>query len=64
MHALPGGNREGRQLMATGPWDQALLNEPVRRHARRLDLRARPSGAQSAAVRAEVFPGRASEAAR
>src|SRR5262249_41816601 len=41
-----------------------VVDGALRRHARRLDLRARPGGAQPAAVRAQVFPGGAGEAAR
>src|SRR5262249_58551018 len=50
---------DGNRALGSGVVDGAL-----RRHARRLDLRARPGGAQPAAVRTEVFPGGAGEAAR
>src|SRR5262249_59353913 len=64
MHALPGRDGEGRHADGNRALGPGAVNGAVRRHARRLDLRAGPSGAQSAAMRAEVFPGGAGEAAR
>src|SRR4029077_9146349 len=63
MHAMPGGNREGRHADGNRALGPGVVDGAIGRHARRLDLRAGPSGAQSAAVRAEVFPGGAGEAA-
>ena len=57
------GTEKAVKLMEQGPWDEALLTELVDADARRLDLRPRPGGAQSAAVRAEVFSRGAEEAA-
>ncbi len=57
------GTEKAAKLMAKGPWDEKLSGRAVRRHARCLDLRPRPGGAQSAGVRAEVFPGRTDQAA-
>ena len=55
VHALPGGNREGRQADGNRSVGQSVVDRAVGRDARRLDLRARPGGAQSAAERAEIF---------
>src|SRR5260221_148317 len=64
MHALPGRHREGRHADGNPALGPGVVDGALRRHARRLDLRARPGGAQPAAVRAEIFPGGAGEAAR
>ena len=50
------GTEKAVKLMEHGPWDAALLTELSDADARRLDLRPRPGGAQSAAMRVEVFP--------
>ena len=56
------GTEKAAKLMAKGPWNVALLDRTVHADARRLDLRSRPGGAESAAVRVEIFPRRAEEA--
>ena len=50
------GTEKAVKLMATGPWDEALLNELSDADARRLDLRPRPGGAQPAASVLKYFP--------
>ena len=50
------GTEKAVKLMATGPVERRPADGTFQRHARRLDLRPRPGGAQSAAVRAEIFP--------
>ena len=57
------GTEKAAKLMAAGPVGRGAADRAVRRDARRLDLRPRPGGAQPAAVRAEIFPGGADEAA-
>ena len=57
------GTEKAVKLMAQGPWNAALLTELSDADARRLDLRPRPGRAQSAAVRAEIFPRGTDEAA-
>ena len=57
------GTEKAVKLMATGPWDEALLNELSDRDARRLDLRPRPGGAEPAALRVQVFSRRTEQAA-
>ena len=57
------GTEKAVKLMEQGPWDAALLTELSDADARRLDLRPRPGRAESAAVRAEVFP-RGTDASR
>ena len=42
------GTEKAAHLMAHGPWDPALLDELSAADARRLDLRPRPGGAESA----------------
>ena len=42
------GTQKARMLMERGDWDAALLEELAPGDARRLDLRARPGGDQSA----------------
>src|SRR5262249_22030519 len=64
MHALPGGNREGRHADGNRALGSGVVDGALRRHARRLDLRAWPGGAQPVAVCVEVFSGGAGEAAR
>src|SRR5262249_45744791 len=64
MHALPRRHREGRHADGNRALGSGVVNGALRRHARRLDLRARPGGAQPAAVRTQVFPGGAGKAAR
>ena len=44
------GTEKAAKLMATGPWDEALLTELSDADARCLDLRPRPGGAEPAAV--------------
>ena len=57
------GSEKAVKLMEKGPWDAALLTELSDADARCFDLRARPGGAEPAAVRAEIFPRGADEAA-
>ena len=57
------GTEKAAHLMANGPWDPALLDELVRPDARRLDLRARPSRAESVAFCAKILSGRTDQAA-
>ena len=57
------GTEKAVKLMEQGPWDPALLTELSDADARRLDLRPRPGRAESAAVRAEIFPRRTDQAA-
>ena len=52
------GTEKAAKLMATRSLERGLAGRALRHHPRRLDLRARPGGAQSAAVRAEIFPRR------
>ena len=56
MHAVPGRHREGRQADGNRTMERGVVERAVGRHARRLDLRPRPGGAESAAVRVQVFP--------
>ena len=57
------GTEKAAKLMEQGPWDAAPADRAVRPDARRVDLRPRPGRAESAAVRAEIFPRRTEEAA-
>ena len=50
------GNGEGRQADGNRSVGRGVVDRAVGRDARRLDLRARPGGAQPAAERAEIFP--------
>ena len=50
------GTEKAVKLMEQGPWERGVAERAVGRHARRLDLRPRPGGAESAALRVEVFP--------
>ena len=63
MHALPRRHREGREADGERPMGRRRCSTSSPPHARRLDLRARPGGAQSAAECAKVFSGRADQAA-
>ena len=57
------GTEKAVKLMEQGPWNPALLTELSDADARRLDLRPGPGRAQSAVVRAEIFPRGIVEAA-
>ena len=57
------GTEKAVKLMAAGPVGRGAADRAVDADARRLDLRPRPGGAESAAVRAEVFPRGTDEAA-
>src|SRR5688500_30197 len=55
MHALPGRHREGGEIDAAGALGCGAADRAFHRHARRLDLRPRPGGAQPASLRAQIF---------
>ena len=57
------GTEKAVKLMAAGPVERNAAERALDRDARRLDLRARPGGAQSAAERDQAFPGRPEKAA-
>ena len=57
------GTEKAVKLMEQGPWNPGAADRAVDADARRLDLRPRPGRAQSAVVRAEIFPRGADEAA-
>ena len=63
VHALPGRHRKGGQADGAGPLGPCATDGTLGRHARRLDLRPRPGGAQSASLRAKVFSRRTEQAA-
>ncbi len=56
VHALPGRHRKGGQADGAGPVGRQPADGTFHRHARRFDLRPRPGGAESAALRAKIFP--------
>ena len=58
------GTEKAVKLMEAGPWNEASVERALDGDARRLDLRARPGRAQSAAERDQAFPGRPEKAAR
>src|SRR5262249_34586648 len=64
VHALPGGNREGRQADGNRPLGSGVVDRALGRHARRLDLRPRPGGAQPVAERVEILSRGPEQAAR
>ncbi len=57
------GTEKAAHLMANGPWDPGPARRTVHADARRLDLRPRPGGAQSAALCAKILSGRTDQAA-
>ena len=56
VHALPRRHREGGQADGARPVGRKPAHGIVRHHARCVDLRPRPGGAESAIMRAEIFP--------
>ena len=50
------GTEKAVKLMAKGPWDVKLLERAFDRHARCVDLRAWPGGAEPAACVMKYFP--------
>ena len=58
------GTEKAVKLMERARGTPALLDRAFGADARRLDLRPRPGGAESADVRVEIFPGRVEDAAR
>ena len=50
------GTEKAVKLMEQGPWNEDAAERTVDRDARRLDLRPRAGGAESAAERDEAFP--------
>ncbi len=58
------GTEKAAMLMASGPWDAGAADRAFHGDARRLDLRPRPGGAQSAAVRAQILSRGAQDAPR
>ena len=56
------GTEKAVKLMATGPWDEGVVERALDRDARCLDLRPRAGGAEPADLRVQVFPRRPREA--
>ena len=56
------GTEKAVKLMATGPWDEGVVERALDRDARCLDLRPRSGGAEPADLRVQVFPRRPREA--
>ena len=56
VHAVPRRHREGREADGAGAVESGAADRTVDADARRFDLRPRPGRAESAAVRAEIFP--------